>query len=54
MKAHEDQVDAWARGPGYWHFKKWIDQFNLGNIESKDPTRHYKELQDKAGRDLNP
>jgi len=53
MLAHEENVDNWARGPGYWHFKKWINQFNLGNIDCKDPTRGQKDLEDKLGRELN-
>lgn len=52
LKDYENNVDAWARDVGHWHFKREIDQYNTCLIPSKDPTRKRKTLEDQVGREL--
>jgi len=49
---YRNTAEDWARDVGWWHFKKAFDQFNLSNYKKKDPTRKFKELRQKLGREL--
>ncbi|MFO7902308.1 MAG: hypothetical protein R6U98_06600 [Pirellulaceae bacterium] len=49
MKNMENEVDAWARDVGHWHFKRQFDEYAFSTYGSRDPTREVKEWEDRHG-----
>jgi hypothetical protein len=47
-----NDVDAWARDVGYWHFKKQFGEYSTPLIGRKDPTAWAKNIEDRTGKEL--
>jgi len=54
MRELDNQVEAWARGPGHWAFKKQFDQYAFSTYGSRDPSRKMKEWEDEHGKRWGP
>jgi hypothetical protein len=50
-KLARGMANDWARDEGWWHWKKYAEQFSMSGMKKGDPTRKEKERQDKLGRE---